>query len=297
MVIRVRETRPFQVAPISTVGGSSLAVAPALNPQTNARVDFFGVLIDRVDQQDALDQIRTFLVDGRTHQIVTVNLDFLYLAEQNVEFRATINEADLAVADGMPLVWLSRMMGTPLPGRVTGVELVRESCNIAYTEGVGVFFVGGTPSVAALAAERVRAQYPGLAVSQYAPPFGPITPDEDERMIELIQRANPGFLFVSLGAPRQDLWIRAHRERLGVPVSMGVGCVVDLLAGAVRRAPPWMQSTGFEWSYRLMQEPRRLWRRYLLDDLPHFGRLSLMALDPTRAPAPTAQKSTDGGLQ
>jgi N-acetylglucosaminyldiphosphoundecaprenol N-acetyl-beta-D-mannosaminyltransferase len=146
-----------------------------------------------------------------------------------------------------------------------------------------VFFLGGTPSVAAIAAERVRAQYPGLAVSHYAPPFGPLTPEENGRIVEMVQRARPGFLFVALGAPRQDLWIRDHRDQLQVPVAMGVGCVVDLLAGVVRRAPAWMQATGFEWSYRLMQEPRRLWRRYLLDDLPHLGRLSLMALDPQRA--------------
>jgi N-acetylglucosaminyldiphosphoundecaprenol N-acetyl-beta-D-mannosaminyltransferase len=297
MVIRVREAGPLRVVPIGHVGAGNVALAPSLRPLRNSRLDFFGVLIDQVDQQGALARIRSFLRDGATHQIVTVNLDFLYLAEQNPEFRATINEADLAVADGMPLVWLSRMMGTPLSERVTGVELVRECCQIANQEGVGVFFVGGTPDVAAIAADRVREQHPGLVVDQYAPPFGPISPDEDERMIERIQEAKPGFLFVALGAPRQDFWIRTHRDRLGVPVAMGVGCVVDLLAGAVRRAPPWMQSTGFEWSYRLMQEPRRLWRRYLLDDLPHFGRLSLMALDPNRTTAQPARESTEGGLR
>jgi N-acetylglucosaminyldiphosphoundecaprenol N-acetyl-beta-D-mannosaminyltransferase len=119
-------------------------------------------------------------------------------------------------------------------------------------------------------------------VTEHAPPFGPISPEEDERIVAKIQQARPGFLFVALGAPRQDFWIRNHRDRLGVPVSMGVGCVFDLLAGTVRRAPEWMQSAGFEWSYRLMQEPSRLWRRYLVDDLPLFGRLSLMALDSHR---------------
>jgi N-acetylglucosaminyldiphosphoundecaprenol N-acetyl-beta-D-mannosaminyltransferase len=244
-----------------------------------SRLDLFGVLIDRVDQHAAIERVRRFLAADAAHQIVTVNLDFLYIAEQDATFRAMINEADLAVPDGMPLIWLSRLMGTPLAGRVTGVDLVSTSCRVAEQEGLGVFLLGGSPAVAATAAERLRLRHPTLAVTAYAPPFGPISPDEDERIVEMILDARPGFLFVALGAPRQDFWIRDHRERLGVPVSMGVGCVLDLLAGSVDRAPEWMQAAGFEWSYRLSREPRRLWRRYLLNDLPLFGRLSLMALD------------------
>jgi N-acetylglucosaminyldiphosphoundecaprenol N-acetyl-beta-D-mannosaminyltransferase len=264
------------------------------------RLDLFGVLIDRVDRATASARIGRFLEVGVPHQIVTVNLDFLYLAEQDAEFRATINEADLAVPDGMPLVWLSRAIGTPLADRITGVELVHESCLLAARTGVGVFFLGGAPEVAAAAAARARALHPGLVVHQYAPPFGPISPEENERIVEKILRARPGFLFVALGAPRQDLWIRAHRERLGVPVAMGVGCVLDLLAGVASRAPSWMQSTGLEWSYRLIREPRRLWRRYLVNDLPLFGRLALMALDAHRttngADHDHLHRQLDGGL-
>jgi N-acetylglucosaminyldiphosphoundecaprenol N-acetyl-beta-D-mannosaminyltransferase len=264
------------------------------------RLDLFGVLIDRVDRETAAARISRFLDRGMPHQILTVNLDFLYLAEQDAEFRATINEADMAVPDGMPLVWLSRLIGTPLAGRITGVELVHESCQLAASRGVGVFFLGGTPEVAAAAAARARVQHPGLVVQQYAPPFGAISPDEDERIVEMIVRARPGFLFVALGAPRQDFWIRAHRERLGVPVAMGVGCVLDLLAGTASRAPAWMQAAGLEWTYRLIREPRRLWRRYLVNDLPLFGRLALMALDRHRtagdAPPEHLRGQPDRGL-
>lgn len=281
MVIRVREA-DFSAIPTRSVelsgGGRSAPVLLDERPRGN----FFCVLIDQVDQQRAMSRIRDFLDRGGWYQVVTVNLDFLYLAERNPDFRETINSAALAVADGMPLVWLSHVIGSPLTERVTGVELVRDCCRLACDLGLGVFFLGSTPAVAAVAAERVRAQYPGLTVSYYAPPFGPLEPEENERIIEMIRLAQPSFLFVALGAPRQDLWIRDYRERLQVPVSMGVGCVVDLLAGVMRRAPAWMQATGFEWSYRLLQEPRRLWRRYLLDDLPHLGRLSLLALDQQR---------------
>jgi N-acetylglucosaminyldiphosphoundecaprenol N-acetyl-beta-D-mannosaminyltransferase len=197
----------------------------------------------------------------------------------------------------MPLIWLSRVMGVPLAGRVTGVELVDECCRLANRSGVGVFLLGGTPSVAATAAERVRERHPGLRVTGHAPPFGPMSPEEDDRIVAMIQEARPGFLFVALGAPRQDLWIRDHRDRLNVPVSMGVGCVLDLLAGTVRRAPRWMQASGFEWSYRLMREPGRLWRRYLVDDLPLFGRLSLMALGAHRTVKLGDARPADGGFE
>ena len=283
MVIGVREVG-WSSADQPGLGAVAASFAPAAAPVLiRPRLDLFGVLIDRVDQHAALDRIRRFLVAGTAHQIVTVNLDFLYLAEQDAAFRAMINEADLAVPDGMPLVWVSQIMGTPLAGRVTGVDLVNESCRLAEQEGAGVFLLGGSPLVAAAAAARLRARHPRLTVTEYAPPFGTISPDEDQRIVERILDARPGFLFVALGAPRQDFWIRRHREHLGVPVAMGVGCVLDLLAGAVSRAPEWMQVAGLEWSYRLGREPRRLWRRYLLNDLPLFGRLSLMALDAHRS--------------
>ena len=283
MVIGIREVRQSSSGPPPFGTGAERSVAAVTQVPFRSRLDLFGVLIDRVDQHAALERVRRFLAADAAHQIVTVNLDFLYLAERDVAFREMINEADLAVPDGMPLIWLSRLMGTPLAGRVTGVDLVSASCRLAEQEGIGVFLLGGSPTVAAAAAERLRVRHPSLTVTAYAPPFGPIAPDEDERIVQMILDARPGFLFVALGAPRQDLWIRDHRERLGVPVAMGVGCVLDLLAGAVDRAPEWMQAAGFEWSYRLSREPRRLWRRYLLNDLPLFGRLSLMALDVHRA--------------
>lgn len=296
MVIGVREVGWPPAAPAGFPEAaelSAVADAPLLLRQ---RLDLFGVLIDHVDSRAAVERIRWFLDTGGAHQIVTVNLDFLYLAERDPGFRRTINEADLAVPDGMPLVWLSRTLGTPLKGRVTGVDLVHESCRIAAEAGIGVFFLGGRPEVAALAAAHAEQRYPGLRVTSYSPPFGLISPEEDEQIVEMIVRANPGFLFVALGAPRQDVWIRDHKERLGVPVAMGVGCVLDLLAGTVHRAPSWMQSLGFEWSYRLMCEPRRLWRRYLRDDLPHFWRLWFMALDQQRTLDRNVSGAPDGGL-
>jgi N-acetylglucosaminyldiphosphoundecaprenol N-acetyl-beta-D-mannosaminyltransferase len=242
------------------------------------RVDLAGVLVDQVAIAAAMARIEHFASSGEPHQVVTVNLDFLRIAQTNAEFRAAVNDADLAVADGMPLVWASRLTDRALPERVAGVELVDGCCRLAAERGQGVFLLGAAPGVAAAAADKLRARYPGLEVAFYSPPFGPLSDEEDEHIVGLIRAAAPAFLFVALGAPRQDLWIRAHQDRLGIPVAMGVGCVLDLLAGVTRRAPAWMRRSGLEWSYRLAREPGRLWRRYILNDMPMFGRLLLSTL-------------------
>jgi N-acetylglucosaminyldiphosphoundecaprenol N-acetyl-beta-D-mannosaminyltransferase len=225
--------------------------------------------------------------------VVTVNLDFLSIAQRDKLFRRTLNTADLAVADGMPLVWASRMRGEALPERVAGVDLVIESCRLAAETGESVFLLGAAPGVADAAARKLEEAFPGLRVAgAYSPPMGPITRKENAHILRMIANTRPGFLFVALGAPRQDLWIRENRAQLGVPVCMGVGCVFDVLAGAVVRAPRWMQRTGLEWAYRLSQEPGRLWRRYLLNDIPMFGRLIFQSASAQRAEQPVAVPTT-----
>lgn len=237
--------------------------------EARQQIDLGEVLIDRVDRGSAVERIRGFLRSGKLNQIVTVNLDFVAIARRDPDFRDTLNEADLAVADGMPLVWASRLSDQPLPQRLTGVELVDECCRVAVETDSNVFLLGAAPGIADEAADTLQARFPGLRIAGvYAPPFGPLTVEENERILKRIHEARPDFLFVALGAPQQDIWIRANRDRLDVPVCMGVGCVLDLLAGVVSRAPIWMQQTGLEWLFRLLQEPGRLWRRYILDDIP-----------------------------
>jgi N-acetylglucosaminyldiphosphoundecaprenol N-acetyl-beta-D-mannosaminyltransferase len=251
---------------------------PAYEPDRN-RLDLAGALIDRVDLSDAVQRIRGFLNSGAPHQVVTVNLDFLTIAQKDSRFRDTINDADLAVADGMPLVWLSHLKGQPIPQRVTGVELVDQSAAIAADRGEGVYLLGAAPEIAHAAAGRLQERHPGLQIAGvHSPPFRPLSDEEDDYIVDSIRAAAPGFLFVAFGAPRQDLWIKTHLERLQVPVAMGVGCTLDLLAGAVKRAPSWVQDAGLEWTYRLLQEPTRLWRRYMLNDMPMLGRLLLTSI-------------------
>jgi N-acetylglucosaminyldiphosphoundecaprenol N-acetyl-beta-D-mannosaminyltransferase len=256
-----------------------LMPAPGIaRDEARRRVDLAGALIDQVDFDGAVARVRGFLATGGAHQVVTVNLDFLSIAERDPHFRDTINRADLAVADGMPLVWASRLTDQPLPQRIAGVDLVDACCELAAETGAGVFLLGAAPGVAEAAGRQMKDLYPGLRIAgTYSPPFGELTAHEDERIVASIRAARPAFLFVAFGAPRQDQWLRAHLGQLGVPVCMGVGCVLDLLAGNVNRAPEWMQRTGLEWAFRLGQEPARLWRRYFMNDVPTLGRLVLRA--------------------
>jgi N-acetylglucosaminyldiphosphoundecaprenol N-acetyl-beta-D-mannosaminyltransferase len=266
-----------------------VVAGPSLTPVDlhRPRVHLADVWVDRLNFQTAVERIRGFANSGRPHQVVTVNLDFVSIAARNPGFRHTLNHADLAVADGMPLVWLSRLQGQPLPERVAGVELVSASCQIAAESNQGVFLLGAAPGVAERAAKRLERDHPGLrVVGTYSPPMQPLKRKQNEHMVRMVREAHPGFLFVALGAPRQDEWIRTHLHELNVPVAMGVGCVFDLLAGESSRAPDWMQRAGFEWAYRLLREPRRLWRRYLVNDLPLFARLLLRCI---RQPALSAE--------
>lgn len=249
------------------------------------RVDLGGVLVDRVAVGAAVDRIRGFLHSGTVNQVATVNLDFVAIARRSPDFRAILNDAELSVADGMPLVWLSHLMGQPVPERLTGVELVDECCRVAVETDTSVFLLGAAPGVAEVAAGKLRERFPGLRIAGvYTPPFGPLSEAENDEIIRQVNLARPDFLFVALGAPHQDVWIAENRDRLDVSVAMGVGCVLDLLAGVVDRAPRWMQRTGLEWLFRLIQEPRRLWKRYIVDDLPVFGWLVVQTLLRERGP-------------
>jgi N-acetylglucosaminyldiphosphoundecaprenol N-acetyl-beta-D-mannosaminyltransferase len=242
-------------------------------------VELAGVLVDQIDLDAAVERMRAFLHSGSAHQIATVNLDFLKIAERNTAFRAAINQADLAVADGMPLVWASRLKGQPLPRRITGFDLVLEACRLAAETGGGVFLLGAAPGVADAAARALEARFPGLRIAgTYSPPFGDLSAEENETILRLIRESSPSVVFTALGAPRQDLWIRDNLDRLETRVAMGVGCVFDVLVGNMKRAPQWMQRTGLEWSFRLAQEPKRLWRRYVVNDMPMFGRLVLSSV-------------------
>jgi N-acetylglucosaminyldiphosphoundecaprenol N-acetyl-beta-D-mannosaminyltransferase len=176
-----------------------------------------------------------------------------------------LDSADLCVPDGMPLVWIGRSRGYPLKRRVYGPDLLLEFCRETNTKGYRHFFYGGGPDVPEALAAKLKAQFPLLEVAGvYSPPFRPLTPEEDARAVELINRSAADVLWVGLGCPKQEYWMYEHRDQLRVPVLVGVGQAFDVHAGRLRQAPVWMREHGLEWLFRLMSEPRRLWKRYLI---------------------------------
>jgi N-acetylglucosaminyldiphosphoundecaprenol N-acetyl-beta-D-mannosaminyltransferase len=239
-----------------------------------ARVQLAGIPLDPLDLPAATATLDRFVRSGRPHQVVTVNLDFLAIARRDPAFRQVLGRAALALADGQPLVWTARRYGTPVPARVAGVDLLDAACALAARRGYRPFLLGAGPGVAARAAAVLEARHPGLRVAGvYSPPYGELGAAEEGRMVAAVRAARPDLLFVALGAPRQDVWIGRQLGALGVPVCMGVGGALDLVAGRVPRAPGWMQRVGLEWGFRLVQEPGRLWKRYLVDDVPELLRL------------------------
>lgn len=240
------------------------------------RVNLLDMCIDAVDMDLACSRIREFVRAGIPRQIVTANLDFLRLGTQDRPFRDLVNSSSMVVADGMPLVWASRLLRTPLPERVAGVDLVTACAGLAAEHGYRVFLLGAAPGVADTAANVLRKRYPTLRiVGTHSPPS--LSEDDDRETLSRIREAQPDILLVAFGAPRQERWIRKHMHDLGVPVCMGVGGSFDMLSGRVSRAPRWMQRAGLEWFYRFIEEPGRLWQRYFVHDLPVFLRLMLQS--------------------
>ncbi len=195
----------------------------------------------------------------------TANLDFTFQASEDVELQRILVEADLVLCDGTPLVWASKALGAPLRERVAGSDLVPRLAAEAAEKGWKIFLLGGGEETLPLALANLRASHPGLQIDGYSPSFAKLLEMDFNTIKQRITSARPDVLFVAFGCPKQEKWIFMHHRRLGVPMSVGVGATVDFLAGKFKRAPRWMQVVGAEWVFRLMQEPRRLFSRYLVD--------------------------------
>lgn len=237
------------------------------------RIRLLDTVIDPVTLAEAMTEIERYVETGTPRQLVTVNVDFVKIAQEDERFRRIVNQSDLSVADGKPLLWAARWSGQELPARITGMDLVLGAAKLAVKRGESLFLLGAAEGIAARAGSVLRANYPGLMVHTYSPPMGPFTDEENARMVDMIRASGAKYLFVAFGAPKQDVWINEHLHALGVPVCAGIGGVLNFLAGSVKRAPGWVQNSGMEWLYRILQEPRRLWRRYFLGDLPVFVRM------------------------
>jgi N-acetylglucosaminyldiphosphoundecaprenol N-acetyl-beta-D-mannosaminyltransferase len=224
--------------------------------------------VDALDLAGALDAIEALVEGRRGGAVFTPNVDHVVKAARDPALRAAYAAADLALADGMPLVWASRALGAPLPGRVAGSDLVLPLARRAADRGWRVYLLGGAGGDAARAAERLRRE--GVAIAGVDAAAVSLEPDGAPAAHAAAERARASraeLVYVALGAPKQELWIHRHRAALGPAVAIGVGASLAFLAGSLRRAPAWVSAGGLEWLWRLGCEPRRLWRRYLVEDL------------------------------
>lgn len=243
---------------------STTEAAP--HPRSGASLSILGVRFDNVTTSQTLETISGMIASGKPHYIATANVDFTALAMYDEELRRILLDAHLVVCDGMPLVWASRWLGNALPERVAGSDLVPKLLEVAEIKNWGVYFLGGQKDVAAKAVQAVRLRHPKLRIAGVmSPPFKPLHEMDHAAICADIHATRPDLLFVSFGCPKQEKWIAMNYQRAGVPVSIGVGATIDFLAGHIQRAPIWMQKIGLEWLYRLLQEPRRLFKRYATD--------------------------------
>ncbi len=221
--------------------------------------------VDHITQAAAVEAVGAMIARGEPRQLVTLNPEFVMLAQRHREFRQVLQQADLRLADGVGLIWAARWLRRPLPGRVTGVGLCEALASSAAQRGWRLFLLGAAPGVAAAAGAALERRYPGVQiVGCWA---GSPQPTAAAEILALVNAAQPDILLVAYGAPAQDLWIATHRAAISAPVALGVGGTFDFLAGRVPRAPLWMQRAGLEWLFRLARQPWR-WRRMLA--LPRF---------------------------
>jgi N-acetylglucosaminyldiphosphoundecaprenol N-acetyl-beta-D-mannosaminyltransferase len=227
-------------------------------------VNILGVGVSPVSRARALGIIESWIAAKDRQYVCVSGIHGVMESQRDENLRAIHNAAGMVVPDGMPLVWLSRLKGFEAVERVYGPDLLLACCQRSLSTGYRHFFYGGGPGVPELLTQRLQARFPGLTVAgAYSPPFRALTPEEDAEVIRLINSARPDIVWVGLSTPKQERWMADHRDSLSAPVLLGVGAAFDFHAGLKRQAPRWMQRSGLEWLFRLWQEPRRLWRRYL----------------------------------
>jgi N-acetylglucosaminyldiphosphoundecaprenol N-acetyl-beta-D-mannosaminyltransferase len=231
---------------------------------SNPAFKVLGVRVNAVQIPDVIAQMENWIADrDGCHYIAVTGMHGVTEAQYDAYFKQILNEADLVVPDGMPLVWLGRHRGHPIARRVYGPELMQTFCR--ETAGrYRHYLYGGAPGVPELLTGILQEQFGINMAGMYSPPFRPLTPEEDQAVLDQIHAANPDVLWIGLSTPKQERWMYEHRERLRVPVVVGVGAAFDLNSGRTKQAPVWMRENGLEWSFRLITEPRRLWRRYII---------------------------------
>lgn len=238
-----------------------------------ARMKFMNTEIDNLTMDETLQAIDRLIKENKSAYVVTPNVDHIVQLETNKELQDVYANASLILTDGKPLLWIAKMYGTPIKEKISGSDLFPLLCKMAAEKKYRMYFLGAAEGVAAKAANNLTKRYPGLmVVGTYSPPYG-FEKDvaEMKRIIRMIKDAQPHILIVGLGCPKQEKFILKYKDKLGVPISLGLGASFDFEAGSIKRAPKWMRNCGMEWLFRITQDPKRMFKRYVIDDRKIIG--------------------------
>lgn len=233
-----------------------------------SRMKFMNTEIDNLTMDETLQAIDQLIQEDKNAYVVTPNVDHIVQLETSKELQDVYNNASLILTDGKPLLWIAKWYGTPIKEKLSGSDLFPLLCDMSAKKGYRMFFLGAAEGVAAKAAKNLEKRYKGLqVVGTYSPPFGfENNVDEMNKIKEMIREAKPHILIVGLGCPKQEKFMYHHCRDLGVPISFGLGASLDFEAGNIKRAPKWMANHGLEWLFRITQDPKRMIKRYLVDD-------------------------------
>lgn len=234
-----------------------------------ARIKFMNTNIDNLTMAETLHEIDKLIQKKNCSYVVTPNVDHIVRLEKDVELQKVYKNASLILTDGKPLIWISKWYKTPIKEKISGSDLFPKVCELAANKNYTMYLLGAAEGVADTAAKNLMKKYPGLnVVGTYSPPFGFEKNEQEMNKIKTqIQEVHPDILIVGLGCPKQEKFMYYHCKELGVPISFGLGASIDFEAGNIKRAPKWMSNHGLEWLYRFSKEPKRLFKRYFVDDL------------------------------
>lgn len=248
-----------------------------MNPLVPSKIRILGMRVDHTDYRHASGLVREWARERSSRYVCVATVNNVMEAHDSADFQRVMNQADLVTPDGMPLVWGLRLLGLSDAERVYGPDLTPAVLSMAVANGLPVGFYGGSPATLERLRSEMAMRFPQLRIAYcFSPPYRPLMPEEDRDIVRQINCSGAKILFIGLNSPKQDYWMAAHRGRVQA-VMIGVGAAFDFLAGTKRQAPRWMMRIGMEWVFRLLMEPRRLWKRYLKHN-PRFVLLFVLQL-------------------
>lgn len=233
------------------------------------RMNFMNTYLDNVTRKEAIDHIEQCIAERRIGHVITPNVDQIVRIEKDPYFKEICEHAELLLVDGHPLLWIAKCYKRPIKQKFNGTDFVAILCRLAANKGYSIFLLGAAPGVAQKASENLQRDLPGIRIAGvYSPPLGFEKDEaEKEKIIQMLLNSHADMLFVGLGVPKQDIFIYENMEKYQIPMSFSIGAAIDFIAGEQRRAPKWMTDHGLEWFYRFLMEPKRMFKRYFIDDL------------------------------